>query len=247
MMQFKGKVASAWLVPLVFIIAGTRARADQNYSDQVFFENSLSPENYFYSSGKVSPPSTLELINGKLPVERDTFISGPNALKLQWESAADGGWSAEVKLYEWRNRTRLFPGTKLFLWLYAARGIRAADLPRLALRDAEGDFSQLLELGVYTQDIKPASWTRVGIPLASFQTASVKPFQSHRVSTLIFVQGKSDAVQHTLLLDDIRVENDAPSHHPPPSAPAHVQAKGYERHIDITWSPVEDPALAQYV
>jgi hypothetical protein len=235
------------LLLLVFLVDGTRARADQNYSDQVFFENSLSPGNYFYSSGRVTPPSTLELIDGKLPVESDTFISGPNALKLQWESAANGGWSAELKLYEWRNRTRLFPGTKLFLWLYAERGIRAADLPRLALRDAEGDFTQPLELNAYTQDIKPGNWTRVGIPLASFRTASVNSFQPHRVSALIFFQGKADAAPHTLLLDDVRIENDAPSHQPAPPAPVHVQAKGYERHIDITWSPVEDPALAQYV
>ena len=247
MIHFRGKVVFRLFVLLAFLVAGTRARADQNYSDQVFFENSLSPANYFYSSGKVTPPSTLELIDGKLPVESDTFISGPNALKLQWESAANGGWSAELKLNEWRNRTRLFPGTKLFLWLYAARGIRTADLPRLALRDAEGNFTQPLELGTYAQDIKPASWTRVGIPLASFQTASVNPFQPHRVSTLIFVQGNADAAPHTLLLDDIRIEGDAPSHQAAPPAPTNVQAKGYERHIDITWSPVEDQALAQYV
>jgi len=243
----KGKVVSPWLVLLAFLIAGTRARGDQNYSDQIFFENSLSPETYFYSSGKVSPPSTLALIDGKLPVERDTFISGPNALKLQWESAASGGWSAEVKLYEWRNRTRLFPGAKLFLWVYAAEGIRAVDLPHLALRDARGNFTQPLDLGAYTRDIKPRSWMRVGIPLASFQTASVNPFQPHQVSTLIFVQGGADAAQHTLLLDDIRIENDSPPGQPAPPTPSRVQAKGYERHMDITWSPVEDPSLAQYV
>jgi hypothetical protein len=247
MIHFERKVVSAWLVLLAFLVAGTRARANDNYSEQVFFENSLSHGNYFYSSGKVTPPSTLELIGGKLPVESDIFISGPNALKLQWESAANGGWSAEVKLYEWRNRTRLFPGAKLFLWLYAAGGIGAADLPRLALRDDEGNFTQLIELGAYTHDIKPRSWTRVGIPLASFQTASVNPFQPHLVSTLIFVQGKADAALHTLLLDDIRIEKDAPSNQAAPRSPLHVQAKGYERHIDITWSPVEDQALAQYV
>jgi exo beta-1,2-glucooligosaccharide sophorohydrolase (non-reducing end) len=232
---------------LAFLVAGTHARADQNYSDQVFFENSLSPESYFYSLGKVSAPSTLELIGEKLPVESNRFISGPNALKLQWMSAADGGWSAEIKLYEWRDRTRFFPGTKLFLWLYGTQSIGGADLPHLALRDADGDFTQPLELGTYTHDLKPGVWTRVGIPLASFQSASVNPFQSHRVSTLIFVQGKADATQHTLLLDDIRIENDSPSHQVAPATPTHVQAKGYERHIDITWNPVEDQALAQYV
>jgi hypothetical protein len=247
MIHSRKKVVSEFLFLLAFFVAGTRARADRNYSDQVFFENSLSPENYFYSSGKVTPPSTLELIDGKLPLESDIFISAPNALKLQWESAANGGWSAEVKLYEWRNRTRLFPGAELFLWLYAAGGIGAADLPRLALRDAEGNFTQLIELGAYTRDIKPRSWTRVGIPLASFQTASVNPFQPHRVSALIFVQGKAGAAPHTLLLDDIRIENDTPSNQPALPTPLHVQAKGYERHIDITWSPVDDQALAQYV
>src|SRR5579885_2601412 len=58
------------------------AVADQNYSQQVFFENSLSPGSYFYSAGKVSAPSTLELVGGKLPVESREFISGPNALEL---------------------------------------------------------------------------------------------------------------------------------------------------------------------
>jgi hypothetical protein len=241
------KVVIKFLVLLASLFVGARARADHDYSDQVFFENSLSPENYFYSRGKVSPPSTLELSDGKLPVESETFISGPNALKLQWESAPNGGWSAEVKLYEWRNRARLFPGSRLFLWLYAARRIRAADLPRLALRDAAGNFTQPLELSAETHDLKADSWTRVGIPLASFQTASVNPFQPHRLSTLIFIQGKADAVQHTLLLDDIRIENDAPAHQAAPPTPLHVQAKGYERHIDLTWSPVENQVLAQYV
>ena len=232
------KAVSIWLALLIFFIAGPPARADHNYSAQVFFENSLSPGSYFYSSGKVSPPSGLELTDGKLPVESHIFISGPNALKLHWESAPNGGWSAELKRYEWRNRTRIFPGAKLFLWLYTEQGIRAVDLPQIALRDAESNFTQPLAMGAYTRDLKPAGWMRVGIPLASFKTASVNPFQAQRLSALILVQGKADAASHTLLLDDIRIENDPPAHQAAPPAPMHVQAKGYERHIDITWSPV---------
>jgi hypothetical protein len=247
MIYFRKRVVMTCLVLPAFLFSATPARADHNDSGQVFFDNSLSQGNYFYSSGKVNPPSTLELIDGKLPIESDVFLSGPNALKLQWLSAANGGWSVEVKRYEWRNRTRVFPGAKLFLWLYAERGISAVDLPRLVLRDAEGAFTRPLELGDYTHDIKPGSWKRVGIPLASFQTASVNPFQSHRLSTLILVQGRADAAPHTLLLDDIRIENDAAANQAAPPTPVHVQAKGYERHIDITWSPVEDQALAQYV
>jgi hypothetical protein len=42
-----------WLLLLLLLVAsGLPACADQNYSQQVFFENSLSPGNYFYSSGQ---------------------------------------------------------------------------------------------------------------------------------------------------------------------------------------------------
>ena len=92
-------------------LPGATARGDQNYSQQVFFDNSLSPDSYFYSSGKASAPSALKLIDGKLPIDSSTFISAPNSLQVQWTSMAAGGWSAEIKLYEWRNRTRQFPGS----------------------------------------------------------------------------------------------------------------------------------------
>lgn len=105
------------------------AHADQNYSQQMFFENSLSPGNYFYSVGKASAPSTLTLVNGKLPIETTTFISGPNALELQWESAPQAGWEATLHLYQWRNRYVDFPGQDLYLWLYAPNGMSAKYLP----------------------------------------------------------------------------------------------------------------------
>ena len=63
---------------------------------------------------------------------------------------------------------------------------------------------------------------------------------------MVFVQGAADQKPHTLFVDDIRVENVANTAHAP-ATPGNVQAKGYERHIDIAWNAVDDPALAQYV
>jgi hypothetical protein len=223
------------------------ARADQNYSQQVFFENSLSPGSYYYSSGHASAPSKLSLVDGKVPVETSSFISGPNALELQWDSAPAGGWSAELKLYEWRNRYVNFPGANLWLWFCAPQGIAAKDLPKLALRDTGGNFTLPLAIATYAADLAPGKWSRVRIPLSAFKTASLHPFEPHRLNTLIFVQGAGDAVPHTLYMDDIRVEDDPPADASMPPSPQGVEAKGYERHIDITWQPVADPALAQYV
>jgi hypothetical protein len=68
--HIKKKAVIPGLALIIFLTGNTRIRADQNYSEQGFFENSLSSENYFYGSGKVSPLSTLELIDGKLPVRQ---------------------------------------------------------------------------------------------------------------------------------------------------------------------------------
>lgn len=239
------------LLPLLALAAEAAlplpAHADQNYSQQIFFENSLSPGNYFYSSGRVSPPSALTLIHGKLPIETTDFISGPNALELQWTSAPNGGWSAEVRLYEWRDRTLVFPGANLWMWLRSPQPLRHQDLPKLALRDTGRNFSAPLDIGAFAPDLLADQWTRVRIPLSAFRTASVHPFDPHRVNSLVFVQGAHDARLHTLDIDDVRIEDDPSQRLTAPPAPQNVAARGYERHIDITWSPVTDPALAQYV
>ena len=233
---------------LVGALAFTQiAHADQNYSQQMFFENSLSPGSYFYSSGKASAPSTLTLVNGKLPIETDTFISGPNALELQWDSAPQGGWEATLHLYQWRDRFVDFPGQNLYLWLYAPDGIQSKDLPEIVLQDTEHNFTQPLELSGFSPNLKAGQWTRVRIPLHRFVTASLHPFHPHRTNTLIFVQGAGDHTTHTLFIDDIRIEDDASTTQPELPTVQGVHAAGYERHIDISWRPIRDPNFDQYV
>lgn len=231
---------------LLFTFPATAA-ADQNFSQQVFFENSLSPGSYFYSAGAVSAPSSLKLINGKLPVETSTFISGPNALELQWQSMPDGGWDAEVRLYNWRDRNVDFPGDSLFLWLYAQDGVRAADLPKIALLDLDRNFTAQLPIGSFTQDLAPGKWTRVRIPMARFASASARTFQSRRLATIILAQGNADGTTHSLYIDDVRIENADQKKQPTPATPKMVEVKGYERHFDIKWEAALDPTIAQFV
>jgi len=245
--NFSGSIQIVICLAASAVFAALPAFADQNYSQQVFFENSLSPNNYFYSRGKTSPPSTLNLVNDRLPIETNTFVSGPNALELQWQSDPAGGWETEVHLYQWRNRYIDFPGQNLYLWLYSVEGIHAGDLPRLVLRDVQGNFSAPLEMGSFAHDLAPGKWARVRIPLDRFESVSLHPFEPHRTSTLVFVQGAADKTQHALYIDDIRIEDDADPAAQAPAAPAGVEAKAYERHIDISWKPVESADLAQYV
>ena len=221
--------------------------ADRNYSQQVFFENSNSPGYYFYSAGKVTGESDLTLDHGKLPIETSTFVSAPNALSLQWRSMSRGSWEADVTLYDWRNRFIDFPGKNLFLWVYAANGMRAADLPLLALRDTDKNFTRPVNLGEYTPDLKPGKWTSLRIPLDHLPTASLHPYEPNRTNVLVLAQNAVDGKPHILLIDDIRIEDDPNPAQRAPATPVGVQTKAYERHIDITWQPVEDSSLAQYV
>src|SRR5260370_38692069 len=61
------------------------ARADTDYYRHTFFDNSITSDAYFYSSGKVPAPSSLLLKGGKLPVDTKIFFTPPNAFRLEWQ------------------------------------------------------------------------------------------------------------------------------------------------------------------
>jgi hypothetical protein len=107
---------------LVFFLAAGLLHADTAYFQRIIFDNSLTGDRYFHSSGKASAPSTLLLEDRKLPVDTKTFFTGPNALRLQWKSMPDGGWVAEIRVDAWRNRPLYFPGDTLFLRDCSPRG-----------------------------------------------------------------------------------------------------------------------------
>jgi hypothetical protein len=132
--QFLGGVAAVALI-VGLLLSGQCGRADQHFSQEVFFENSVASGSYPYSRGNVSAPSTLRLLDGKLPVETAEYVSGPNALELQWQSMANGGWDVQLNVYQWRNREINWAGDGLFLWLWSDEAIAPADLPRIALID----------------------------------------------------------------------------------------------------------------
>ena len=222
------------------------AWADQHYSQEVFFENSLTPGSYFYSEGNTSTPSTLQLVDGKLPVETQQYISGPNALELSWQSKANGGWDAELALYRWRNRDIEWAGDTLYLWLWSDAPIAAAELPRIAFADLEKNHTAPLALGAFTASLPARHWTRVCVPLDRFAKASLDNFNPRHLTEMVLSQGAADGKPHTLYVDDIRIENDE-GLSAAPKPPTHLEARGYEQHVDLHWQGADDPTIAQYV
>ena len=249
------RLLSSILLLLVPAACFSQSGASTDYYRHVIFDNSLTPDTYFYSKGLANGSSFLELKDERLPIETKTFLTPPSALRLQWQSQSNGGREAEIHVVGFRNRLPEIEGHNLYFWCFAPQAISADDLPQIVLSDRGSGvedfppaFTKPLPLGKFAGNIPAGRWIQVRIPLSSFSTASVYEFRPSSIQNVVFHQGRADGVRHTLLIDEVSVNDDPPANTQiSNSAPEEVQAKGYDRHIEIQWRPVNSPAVARYV
>src|SRR5215813_1973021 len=130
---FSAKATAAMIAGLCLLPAA--ACAQSSYYRHTFFDNGPRTAAYYYSSGKAVAPSTLETVDAKLPLDMATFLTGPNSLKVAWESRPGGAWAAHVGVLVFRNRDFHFDGDTLSFWVYAPEAIRRAAMPRFGLLD----------------------------------------------------------------------------------------------------------------
>ena len=238
------------LLALLFLPHFAAAQAANLYYSHVIFDNSLTPEEYFYSHAQPSNTSTLAAGKlGRLPVESKIFHSPPNALRLQWQSNTNGSWSAEILVPDIRNLPPQFSGDTLSFWCYAEQSIPKSALPLIQLTESRGGFSLPLQLSDFLPDLPAGQWVQAKIPLQRFTAESLRGFDVDRLHSVMFVQSVTDAQPHSLLLDDIKIDfaTEESGSSSPQSAPAHVQARGYDRHIDVTWDALDSTSLQHYV
>jgi len=83
---------------------------------------------------------------------------------------------------------------------------------------------------------------RSGCRSASLRRLRSIPFQARELHGVYFSQGAADDAPHTLIIDEIKIDDRSAASpvaaevRAAPRAPKNVQAKGYDRHIDISWS-----------
>jgi hypothetical protein len=236
---------------LILISIPSSAATPTDYYNHVVFDNSITSDYYYYSSGRSVYPSSVELLSGALPVEKKNFFTAPNALRLQWHSVTGGSWETEVRVVSMRNRPMDFRGDTLYMWCYSPVRIPATDLPFIQLEDEEHDFTAPVKLNA-GGDVPAKHWLQVRLPLSEFPTASIHPFQPREMHSIHFGQSEADDTPHTLIIDEIKIDDKSngspvsPEIRSAPRPPQNVQAKGYDRHIDISWDPVEDSDLQSY-
>jgi len=245
------------LLSLFLFLSSVVALGSTGYYRHIVFDNSLTPDSYFNSWGMANGSSTLELINQRLPVETKTFLTPPNALRLQWQSQPGGGWEAEIHVDSFRNRFPEFQGRNLYFWCFAAQAIAAADLPMVVLSDTyqglqvaefPAAFTEPLPLGRFAGDLPAGRWIQVKIPLSEFRTGSIYDFRPSLLQNIVFHQGRADGIRHILIIDEVRIADDAPQREQAALfPPQNIRAIGYDRHIEVRWDSVTSPQVGRYV
>jgi exo beta-1,2-glucooligosaccharide sophorohydrolase (non-reducing end) len=237
-------------VLLCWFLVLSLAAAGDDYYNHVLFSNSLTPDDDFYSETHAVFPSTLTTQDGRIPVERKIFFTPPNALRLEWRSVNGGSWDAEVRALSIRNRVADFQGDTFYFWCYTPEPIAAVDLPVLQLLDSNHNFTAPVKMSNFISDLPVRRWTQVKIPLTKFVSASIRPFEVIRLHSVYFSQGTADDKPHTLILDEIKVDTESATQggiEAVISVPTNVQAKGYERHVDISWQSPANEDVQHFV
>ena len=235
-------------LPLVLLLLTITTLA-QGVHDRPAFDNSLSYRSFYYSDGYFISPSELELVDNKVPIDEAHYVSPPNSLRLKWSSQSGGDWLMSLKVKA-RYGTADFSGSSLFFWCYSETDLSADESPYIYLKDANDEGTPSIRLIGQLDRLPAHTWTRIKLPFDSFvgfvRDTRASQFDPRRLARITIVQGLDDGKAHTVYIDEIVVGDEGANSSKGPSAPSGLNAKGYDRHIDLTWTPNNDTNLRYY-
>lgn len=236
---------------LLFLFTAAATLAQTFYDRHVVFDNSLPDGSYDASNSYLVAPSTLEVRDGKFPVEAAHFVSPPNSLRLKWRSAVGGDWRMTLEIPRRYARPFRFEGDAITFWVYADTEITEMNSPRVFLQDMAKEGTPAITLVRGEEKIPAGKWVRVTLPFAGFASQIYRGtdeprFQPRQFLSVSFMQGLDDGVEHTLYLDDVQIRPAQLADEAPPPAPGGVAVRGFERHFDVSWTRSDAPDLLAY-
>src|SRR5439155_438998 len=191
----------------------------------------------------------LYVVDG-MPVQVTTGhgFTPPNALRPTWTSQPGGTWHAGVRRESWRNQMAEFAGDSLVFRGYTEAAIPAGALPLIGIEDVQGLRRELRLADYYQNGLAAKQWVRVTVPIGQLTMTlqDGRTFDPHRAATVFFEQWLDDGAPHTLYIHEIAITSGDPSDTTPPPTPRALHARGFERHIELAWEPVQAPDLRGY-
>jgi hypothetical protein len=213
----------------------------------LYFQDSPSADYYDYSWMELTSPSELERKGDdlrKFPVESVIAPSqGLNSLRLKWKSVTAGDWVAIAAGTDWTEKDISTTDTLQF-WLYSVEGIDSANLPRIFMEDISNAKTTKHLFSRWCNDLPAGQWVSVKIPMVLFLNAG-DPVDFTKIKTIGFAQNTDDAVQHTLLIDNMRIFTGNGTS-PVPSPPTGFNVEGFDSHVELRWHPNPEAYVSGY-
>ncbi|HEX9005930.1 MAG TPA: glucoamylase family protein, partial [Bacteroidota bacterium] len=110
--------------------------------------------------------------------------------------------------------------------------------PYLFVADGHRVESPPVALTRFTGPLPGGEWVRINIPLSAFKSGA-QTLDLTRIAVVGFRQNQPDQTDHILYLDDIRIRGPEDPL-AVAQAPLTIKARGFERHIDLSWPPAEE-------
>jgi len=212
--------------------------------DFIFFDDSPSGDSYDPSWGYVNSPSLLNRVGEKFAVSTERYFQGENSLVLGWTSNSGGDWGMAVAEIGWPGHDINTKDTLSF-WVWTDTVIASANLPLLYLEDLSNSKTDKISMSDYIGDIPDSVWYNVKMPLQPFKDNSGGTDLS-TIKTIFYGQDAADGKAHLMYIDEIRMTAPQISDTTAPSVPTNVTAKGYEKHVVVTWDLVDDEDVSGY-
>lgn len=167
-------------------------------------------------------------------------------MRLEWTSRTGGRWKVTIRRESWRNQIPFVGGDTLVFWAYAEATIPKGALPLAGIEDAQG-INRVLQIGDFYDSIPGQRWTRIALPVTqlAMTLADGRVFDPRRPAAVSFEQWLDDGAPHTLYLDEMMLWSGGHDGVAPP-APRNLTARGFERHVDLAWEPVQAGDLRGY-
>jgi hypothetical protein len=222
------------IILFLILVANFSLYASEPEYDHVFFDNSLMKDGYYYSKADYTSPSFILNIEKKLPVSDKEYFTPKNSLLLNYVSVEGGEWNASVDYQDWRGKEFIKEGASLDVRILVKSDTKVSELPLIAIGAVVGKdtiISSYTNIEKYINTANSGEWALIRIPLADFR--NVKYTHTKEIKKVLFKQGSQDGKEHLIYIDQIEL---SPLNYQKSVAlsPA-IQARAYERHVDITW------------